>query len=187
MIEGESVRLRGLELTDVDVFMKHWNNLDLRNLLADADRGPVSRTGEEEWVRNTWRESAEKKGYTFAIETIQDKRMIGGTSLMRINWTSRSALFGISIYNPQDWGRRFGREAARLLVEYAFNVLNLNRIELEVLDNNERAMRCYRAVGFKEVGRRRKSRYVNGEFRDEVIMDLLREEWMTEPKSNNLG
>lgn len=84
MIEGEYVRLRGLELTDVDVFMKHWNNLDLRNFLADADRGPISRAGEEEWVRNTWKESAEKKGYTFAIETIQDRRMIGGTSLMRI-------------------------------------------------------------------------------------------------------
>lgn len=104
---------------------------------------------------------------------------------MRINWTSRSALFGISIYDPQDWGKKFGREAARLLVKYAFNVLNLNRIELEVLDNNERALRCYHAVGFREVGRKRKSRYTNGEFRDEVIMDLLREEWMTESKQNN--
>jgi RimJ/RimL family protein N-acetyltransferase len=185
MIVGEKIMLRGLELSDLDVIMRYWNNLELRNLLAGADQGPVSFTEEEEWIRNKWKERQEKKGFYFAIETIADRKMIGTTALMAIDWTSRSATFGISIYDPVNWGKRYGRETTKLILEYAFNVLNLNRVELETLESNVRAQRCYRAVGFREVGRKRKARYVNGELRDEIIMDLLRDEWKPKLEPNN--
>jgi len=48
MLEGERVRLRSFELSDLDEIMKHWNNMELRNLVGSADRGPVARSEEEE-------------------------------------------------------------------------------------------------------------------------------------------
>lgn len=177
MIEGEKVRLRSFELPDLDEIMKYWNNIRLRNFVGSADRGPVSRSEEEEWIRRTWKERQERRAFTFAVETVAKNELIGGTGLFDINWTSRSAMAGVSIYNPEYWGKGYGQETMNLLLNFAFRILNLNRVELETFDFNKRAQRCYRKVGFKEVGRRRKACYIDGEYHDDVIMDILKEEW----------
>ncbi len=182
MIEGVRVRLRSFELSDLDEIMKHWNKIELRNLVGSADRGPVARSEEEEWIRNTWKQRQEKKAFTFAIETTADNRLIGGTGLFNIDWTSRSAVAGISIYNPECWGKGYGQEAMNLILSFAFRNLNLNRVELDTFDFNKRAQKCYLKVGFKEVGRRRKARFIDGEYHDDIIMDVLKDEWLTKSK-----
>jgi len=179
VLEGKRLRLRSFELSDLDEIIKHWNNMELRNLVGSADRGPVSITDEEEWIKQTWKQRQEKTGFTFAVETISDKKLIGGTSLFNFNWLSRSAVFGISIYDPKNWGKAYGQEATNLVLDFAFNNLNLNRIELYAFDFNKRAQKCYKNVGFTEVGRKRKSRYIDGEYRDEVVMDIMKDEWLT--------
>ncbi|UCC33512.1 MAG: GNAT family N-acetyltransferase [Candidatus Bathyarchaeota archaeon] len=179
MIEGKRVRLRGVELSDLDEIMKYWNSMELRNLVGSADAGPASRSEEEEWIRNTWKQRQERKAYHFAIETIKDNKLIGGTGLFSVDWTSRSAMMGISIYNPECWGKGYGRESIDLVLSFAFQNLNLNRVELDTFEFNERARRCYLKAGFKEVGRRRKARFVDGQYHDAIIMDILKDEWST--------
>ncbi|MDH5783664.1 MAG: GNAT family N-acetyltransferase [Candidatus Bathyarchaeota archaeon] len=182
MIEGERVRMRSFELSDLDEIMKHWNNMELRNLVGSADRGPVARSEEEEWIRNTWKQRQERKAFTFAIETTADNRLIGGTGLFNIDWTSRSAMVGISIYNPEYWGKGYGQESTNLILGFAFRNLNLNRVELETFDFNKRAQKCYLNVGFKEVGRRRKACLIDGQYHDDIIMDILKDEWLAKSK-----
>jgi RimJ/RimL family protein N-acetyltransferase len=177
MFEGKKVRLRSFELSDLDEIMKYWNRTELRNLLGNSDRGPVSRSEEEEWIRTTWTLRQQKKAFTYAIETIAEKRLIGAISLFEIDWTSRSAMVGISIYNPDYWSKGYGTESMRLILSFAFQHLNLNRVELDTFDFNERAQKCYLKVGFKEVGRRRKAQFIDGEYHDDVIMDTMRDEW----------
>jgi RimJ/RimL family protein N-acetyltransferase len=182
MIEGKRLRLRSFELSDLEEIMKHWNNMELRNLVGSPDRGPVSIADEEEWIKQTWKQRQEKSGFTFAIETVADKKLVGGTGLFNFNWSSRSAVFGISIYDPKNWGKGYGQETTNLVLGFAFNTLNLNRVELYTFDFNKRAQKCYRSVGFREVGRRRKARFVDGEYRDDLIMDILRDEWPAKKK-----
>ncbi len=152
MIEGTRVRLRSFELSDVDEQLKHWNNLELRNLVGGAAMGPVSRNDEEEWIRNTWKRRQERKAFAFAIEAKKDNKLIGGTSLFNINWTNRSAEAGIAIFDSENWGKGYGQEAMNLILGFAFRNLNLNRVELDTFDFNIRAQKCYLKVGFKEVG-----------------------------------
>ena len=178
MIEGKRVRLRSLELSDLDEIMKHWNDMELRNLVGSADNGPMSRNDEEEWIKSTWKQRQERKAFHFAIETITDNKLIGGTGLFEIDWTSRSAMVGISIYNPKYWGKGYGEESMNLLLSFAFRNLNLNRVELDTFDFNTRAQKCYLKVGFKEVGRRRKARFIDGQYHDDMIMDVLKDEWL---------
>ena len=178
MIEGKRVRLRNLELSDLDEIMKHWNNMELRNLVGSTDEGPMSRNDEEEWIRSTWKQRQERKAFHFAIETIAENKLIGGTGLLSIDWTSRSAITGISIYNPECWGKGYGQESLDLLLSFAFRNLNLNRVELDTFDFNKRAQKCYLKVGFKEVGRRRKARFIDGQYCDDIIMDILKDEWL---------
>jgi RimJ/RimL family protein N-acetyltransferase len=64
-----------------------------------------------------------------------------------------------------------------MLVDYGFNTLNMNRIELSVFEFNIRAYKSYHKVGFVEEGRKRQARYHNGKYYDEIIMSILREDW----------
>jgi len=182
MLEGKRVRLRSFELSDLNEIMKHWNNMELRNLLGSVDRGPAGRNDEEEFIKRTWKQRQERSAFTFAIETIADNKLIGGTGIFEIDWTSRSAVTGISIYNPEYWGKGYGQESMNLILGFAFRNLNLNRVELETFDFNKRAQRCYLKVGFKEVGRRRKAKFIDDKYHDDIIMDILKEEWLTKTK-----
>ena len=65
----------------------------------------------------------------------------------------------------------------KLLLEYGFNTLNLNRIDLKVNDFNSRAIKCYQKIGFIEEGRMRQSCFRNGKYHDQIIMSVLRSEW----------
>ncbi|UCE96757.1 MAG: GNAT family N-acetyltransferase [Candidatus Bathyarchaeota archaeon] len=171
------VRLRSFELSDLDEIMKHWNVRDLRQLLGSIDRGAVSSHEEEEWIRNTWKRRQEREAFTMAIEDIAKGKLIGGLGIFNIDWTSRSAEIGISIHNPKYWGKGYGKEALSLLIEFAFRDLNFNRLGLEVFEFNLRAKKCYINVGFQEVGRWRKKKYINGKYHDSILMDILKNEW----------
>ena len=64
-----------------------------------------------------------------------------------------------------------------MLLDYSFNILNLNNIMLNVYAFNTRAIRCYRKIGFKEIGRRRQARRIQGKSYDIIYMDILAEEF----------
>ena len=81
------------------------------------------------------------------------------------------------IGNKEFWSRGYGTEALGLLLDFAFAILNLNNVLLEVHAFNTRAIRCYEKVGFKVVGRRRESRLVAGKHYDRIIMDILAREF----------
>jgi RimJ/RimL family protein N-acetyltransferase len=118
--------------------MKDWNNLELRRLLGNVDRGPVARNQGEEWIKETWKLRKERKAFYFAVEVITDKKLIGDTSLLDFDWTSRSAEVGINIHNSEYWGKGYGSETLDLTLQFAFRNLNMNRVELDVLDFNKR-------------------------------------------------
>lgn len=183
MLEGRRVRLRSFDLSDLDEIMKYWNKMELRRLLGSVDRGPVARSEEEEWIKSTWKLRQERKAYTFAIETITDTKLIGGTGLFNTDWTSRSAEAGISIYNPKYWGKGYGVESLNLILSFAFQDLNLNRVGLEVFDFNRRAHKCYLKVGFKEMGKKREARFIEGQYHDSILMDILRGEWLAKNRT----
>jgi len=63
------------------------------------------------------------------------------------------------------------------LLKFGFNILNLHRIELWVMEYNERAIHVYLKVGFKEVGRKREAHYLQGVYHNIVVMDILEEEF----------
>ena len=170
--------MRSFEVSDLDGIMKYWNSMELRRLLGSVDRGPAARNEEEEWIRTTWKLRQERRAFTFAVEDFSNQKLIGGTGLFSFDWTSRSAEAGISIYNPEYWGKGYGEESLNLLLRFAFLDLNLNRVGLEVFDFNKRAYKCYLKVRFKEMGRKRERQFINGKYHDSILMDILRDEWL---------
>jgi len=86
-------------------------------------------------------------------------------------------MLGIAIGEKAYWNKGYGQDATKLLLDYGFNLLNLNNIMLGVFSFNERAVNCYRKVGFKEIGRRRQARIIGGKKFDVILMDILAEEF----------
>jgi len=78
---------------------------------------------------------------------------IGWCSLWNIRPSQRQAEVAIIIGERDHWGQGCGSDAMRLLLDYGFNLMNLNSIELVTGEHNTRAIRCYEKVGFKHVGR----------------------------------
>ena len=85
--------------------------------------------------------------------------------------------FYIFIGDKDYRSKGYGTEAIRLILDYGFNYMNLKNIKLDLMDFNERALKCYKKCGFKEYGRRRKCVYVNGKYYDKISMDILDEEF----------
>lgn len=175
IIEGKKIQLRVLELEDAKEMKKHWNDLEVRQFVDMVE--PCSLEAEEEFIRNGWKGTKEKKGFTFGIELKSKKLLIGTITLRKIDWINRTAELGISLFNKSYWGRGLGTEATKLMLDYGFSWLNLHHIWLAVLDFNARAVKCYEKVGFKETGKFRKQIYKKGEYHDSLVMDILQEEW----------
>lgn len=175
MIDGKNITLRGLELSDVDELMKHWNDLELRQFLGDI--APNSKEEEIEWIKSTWKERKEKIGYTFAIELKSKKLLIGSVGVREIDWHSRSGELAISLYNKNYWNKGYGTEAVKMILDYAFKWLNLNSVWLRVWSYNKRAISCYEKTGFRKTGKLRNRRYLDGKYHDNIFMDMLASEW----------
>jgi RimJ/RimL family protein N-acetyltransferase len=114
----------------------------------------------------------------FAIRTLADDRLIGLIGLYTIYQLHREAFLGIQIGERDFWGRGYGTDALRILLRYAFDELNLQRVSLSFLEGNERAMRSYAKCGFHLEGRERQAWAYDGRHWDELFMGLLREEWL---------
>ena len=99
------------------------------------------------------------------------------TKKCRLYNINRTATLGIFIGDNKERNKGYGKETIKLLLDFGFNYLNLNEINLDVMEFNKRAIKCYEKVGFKEYGRRRKCIYLNGNYYDKVSMDILKSEF----------
>ena len=173
MFIGEKVRLRALEKSDIDHFMQWVNNREITQYLL-AFSVPVSRAFEEKWLEKAVYHTPTDK--TFAIETLEGE-YLGNCGLHGIDAINRHAELGIVIGNPGYLSKGYGQDTINTLLRMAFDSLNLEKVYLRVFSGNHRGIRCYEKCGFETVGRLKKHRYINGEWHDEVVMEIMRESY----------
>jgi RimJ/RimL family protein N-acetyltransferase len=173
MLQGERVLLRALTRDDLVRLSEFNNDLDVE--LAGGGDPPMPQSLER-LQADFDRESAKggRNDATFAIDI--DGKFIGACGVFNVNPTARTCELGIAIGDKAHWGQGYGREAVSLLVQYAFRYRNFRRVWLWVHAANERAIRAYRAAGFREEGRLREHAWSNGRYDDVVYMGVLREE-----------
>ena len=87
------------------------------------------------------------------------------------------ATFYIAIAEKENWSKGFGKETTRLMVDYAFETLNLNRVQLHVTVENERAVKVYKDIGFKIEGTMKQAMFHQNHYSDFYLMAILKEEW----------
>lgn len=163
---GERCYLSPIDLDDAPKYAEWLNDMEIsRNLTLVTAQ--VSVHGEREALERL------SKEHNYAIVDGASDELIGNCGLMDLDPLNRSAELGIFIGRRDFLGRGYGREALSLLLDYAFSFLNLENIMLRVYDFNERAIRCYEAVGFRRIGVRREALRRERTSHDEILMDIL--------------
>jgi RimJ/RimL family protein N-acetyltransferase len=171
MLKGEKVTLRAVERDDLKRLHELNRNVELVVLADDAWRPVPFASYEKGFDKHL---DDEDKSW-FVIEV--DGVVIGEIGLHGKDRRAGSTEFGIGIYDPDYVGKGHGPDAIRVLLRWAFHSQNWRRVWLETIVPNERAIKAYRAWGFREEGRLREQAFVNGEYVDVVLMGLLRSEW----------
>ena len=175
MIYGERIRLRAITRTDLPLFVEWLNDPEVTQGLMHFI--PFSMEDEEDWFEGMRKRPLEEHPLVIEICSEEGWESIGNCGLFSIDWRIRQAEFGIMIGVKQQWNKGYGTEALILIIDHAFNTLNLNRIFLRVYENNPRAIRSYEKAGLSIEGRKRQAHFDKGQYFDVILMSILRSEW----------
>jgi RimJ/RimL family protein N-acetyltransferase len=175
MYEGSKVRIRAYRKEDIPIRLDFINDPEINKNLTPDIPYPMTLEEEEKWFE---RITAISDTYKFAIETLEDKKLIGGCSINTVDWKNSVATIGIFIGSKDYRGKGYGIDAVELLISFVFMQMNINKIKLTVYSYNKAAIRCYERCGFKIEGVLRQEIYSDGQYFDKLVMGLLREEFL---------
>ncbi len=172
-LKGKKTLLRPLDRTkDMDYCLQWINDPDITPFVRRFM--PVSREEEQEWFD---RHAHHKDAVTFMIETHKGKP-IGVMGIDRIDWKDRVGTTGAIIGDKRYWGKGYGTDAKMILLNFAFNALNLRKMCSHVIAYNKRSLYYSLHCGYKIEGRLRAHHFKEGAYHDGIVLGLLKEEWL---------
>lgn len=171
MLSSNLITLRPIQTKDLEKLNKWKNNYDISKNLGSGFQ-PISIDQQRNWMENMIDLTGNSR--RFIIEEYKGQA-IGMVGLYDINFVNRNCDFGIYLGEKEYQGKGIGSTATRLIVDYAFNNLNLLKIKLLVNQNNP-AIKMYKKLGFTEVGKLKKERFIEGVFIDVILMEKYKDE-----------
>ncbi|NQV87992.1 MAG: GNAT family N-acetyltransferase [Parcubacteria group bacterium] len=173
--KGKRVFLGPIELEHVPLLTKWINDPEVNEFLTIIK--PNSSLSEEKWVRSL---GDRENDVTFGIFLFSTGEMIGVIGLHQINNVNGTATTGTIIGEKNQQNKGYGTEAKMLLLEYAFNTLNLRKICSQVYDFNGRSRKCLEKCGYKlDGGDPLKAHvYRNGNFVDLYNLAVFKDDFL---------
>ncbi|MGP4061860.1 GNAT family N-acetyltransferase [Halobacillus sp. H74] len=173
-LAGNRVYLRPIESEDLDFFYRNalWDKEGRR---LTGTQAVFTRSAVQDWFD---RISKDASRIDLVICLQETDQLIGDIAMLEIDQQNRKAIVRISIFDKDFWGDGYGTEAMSLLLEFGFEIMNLNRIGLDVFAYNKRGMQSYKKLGFIEEGRIREDLFYNGAYHDSILMGVKRDEFV---------
>lgn len=163
--------LRPLEKSDAPLLTRWINDREVTQFLERTM--PMMQVAEEKWIEGL---VGSKTDIALLIVTSTGKP-IGVMGIHHINWIDGTATTGAFIGEKDYWGKGYGTDAKMVLLDYAFNVLNLRKICSRVYAFNGRSIAYSKHCGYVDDGVQRKHVFRNGEYHDVVQLALFKEDW----------
>lgn len=175
---GERVYLRALVEADADGPYPFWLN-DAQVCAGNSHHVvPYSQEDARAFIRAA---NADPTRLVLAICDIDNEYHIGNVALQNIHPVYRSADFAILIGDTRAWGKGYGTEAARLIINHGFRTLNLHRIGCGTYSNNPAMMRLAEKLGMTLESKHRRAVFKDGEYLDVYEYGVLAYEWTPIP------
>jgi RimJ/RimL family protein N-acetyltransferase len=180
---GERVVLRPFGKRDLPHIRRWSNDAELRRLIGEV--APISPAESEKFYREL---RGDENRIWFVIVLKKGKRVIGEAGLLRMFRPWRSTDMTIIIGERDAWGKGYGKEAGRLILNYAFQHLGFHRVSIGVVGFNKNALRFWRSLGFKKEGVERDAHFYDNKYSDGIMMSILEDEYKrsTEPHSRSV-
>ncbi len=171
IVVGEQVALGPLRRDLAAAYARWMNQLDVRRGLDQL--GIATPQSQEKWVEDNLARGAEDepKVVEFTVYDLSDSAPVGTAGLFHIAHAHGCAEFAIAIGERR--GQGLGTEATRLVLDFAFHVLQLRNVLLETLEWNAAGLAAYERAGFRRIGVRRGARISRGQPTDVVLMDAV--------------
>jgi diamine N-acetyltransferase len=171
----------------MDYFLRELVREDLQEINKwRSDEGLIEKLGsvfryigmevDQKWFDNYLQ--SRRDNIRLGICDLKTKVIIGAIYLLNIDWVNRHGEMSIWIGDTARHGNGVGKFALEELLRHAFLDLNLHRVWLRVLSDNEAAIHLYNKVGFAHEGRAREVVYKNGSYADLVHMSCLHDDYV---------
>jgi len=173
-IRTERLLLRDLVNNDREAIHKYSSDPEVVQYM---DWGPNTEKDDKEFLERTITAGKEspRRNFTLAIVMKDTKRLIGSCGIHESNPADREGWIGYCL-NRQYWGRGFGTETARALLDFGFDDLRLHRIFATCVPANTASAHVLEKVGMRLEGHFRQHRWVKGKWRDSFLYAILDDE-----------
>ncbi|PPA70350.1 GNAT family N-acetyltransferase [Jeotgalibacillus proteolyticus] len=179
-LKGKAVYLRELKEEDMKGLHQALSNDEIRYMTGTRNSFTM------EQMKNYFKRiSEDQTRYNFSIRLLETDELIGDLAIMDIDEDNKKAGFRIALHQTSLLNKGYGTDALNQALKFAFEVLKLNRLQLEVFSHNIRGIKSYEKAGFQVEGVLRESLYYEGAFSDEIIMSMLQKDYF-ERKSEAL-
>jgi len=172
ILQGRKVRLRPVEESDLSLFVRWFNDPEVRYWLGISEEPELSMDSERGWYEEM---RGDLTRIVWVIQTMAGWA-IGNVELRDIDETHGRAALGIAIGEKEYWSRGYGTDAVKQVLRYAFEEMELRRVELYTDEDNVQGIRCYEKCGFEREGLLRARRLRQGQPVNCLIMAVLRKD-----------
>ena len=172
----QTTEVRPFHLADAEELyvLVHENYEHLYPWMGWVSDAGASREETRDFLRFSEKAAREQSQFNAAI--VSNKRIIGGTGFPIIDWQNRLAHIGYWLDEAQT-GKGYMTKAVRALTTYAFDALELNRIEIRCSTENAKSAAVAQRLGFKLEGTLRQSQLIHGRYVDDYIFAMLAADW----------
>lgn len=171
-INGKYVTLRSIEKTDLELMKNMLNDAYIEDKVIGWSF-PVSTFQQEKWYEEN---ISNLNNLRFIIDT-PDYGPVGLVTLINIDWKNRCADHGIKLANADFRGKNIGRDAVMAIMRYAFDELQMHRLDSCRFEDNVASERLYTKCGWKVEGCKRQCIYKKGSYRDLILTGILASEY----------
>jgi len=172
-IEGKKIYLRPVEKHDLTKDYLRWINDVSNDTLTEHAQLPHTLSELEKYALGKW---SDKSCLWLGIYRQKTNKHVGNIEICGIDWIHGCGEYKILV-DKKYQGKGFGKEASVLLIQHAFEVLNLHRLQLGVHQDNKGARHLYKRLGFVKEGELRENFSRKGKFKNTIIMGLLASEF----------
>lgn len=176
MLKGTNVTLRQPRMSDAEALFGIASDREVSRYLPWVPHRRIEDS--IEFISKAEKEMRIGTVLRLVIENNTD-RSIAGMINLRVNRKHRRGEIGTWL-GKRHWGTRINAEAKRLVLDYAFRKLKLNKVILRTISENIRSIRAIEKLGAKREALLRKHIFRKGRFHDMVAYSILREEYTPE-------
>lgn len=173
ILENENIKLRALEPEDIDALFDIENDKTLWH--ASNTLTPYSRDILRKYIAQSHKDIYEARQLRLAISPINDTQLIGLIDLFEFEPQHNRAGIGI-VVRENFQGQGIASQALHLILEYAFNHLDLHQIFAHIPSNNDQSRRLFEKIGFRRAGTQKDWIKTNNQFVDVDLYQFINSE-----------